>query len=404
MSSNNGHYVKKIKFTKKMKKDYTLLIPEMAPLHFRLIEPILSRQGFHIDLMNAEGPEVLQKGLQTVHNDTCYPAMLITGQMLTAMESGKYDPHKVAMVITQSGGGCRDSNYINIMRKAFDKAGYSYVPFVSANTWNLEFNPGINLSIRTLLLALAGLMYGDYIMILANQVRPYEVNKGETDKTVDKWIEIISEKFKKGKGFMPGNIDKTMKLIGADFAAIPIKKTPKVKVAIVGELFLKYSVPGNNHLEEFLVEQDCEFYMPSMLSFGVYKTNGALEDLRAYGGKPLKRLIMEIVMAVYFKVEDMLTAASGRLVPIATIVRPVTSCEIPDFDAMADALPVNQSAPFINRANPITSNRPCNIIQTPFPITHLYYTPFFTLISSGKSCNCIFIREQYFYLIFLHLP
>ncbi len=306
MSSNNGHYVKKIKFTKKMKKDYTLLIPEMAPLHFRLIEPILSRQGFHIDLMNAEGPEVLQKGLQTVHNDTCYPAMLITGQMLTAMESGKYDPHKVAMVITQSGGGCRDSNYINIMRKAFDKAGYSYVPFVSANTWNLEFNPGINLSIRTLLLALAGLMYGDYIMILANQVRPYEVNKGETDKTVDKWIEIISEKFKKGKGFMPGNIDKTMKLIGADFAAIPIKKTPKVKVAIVGELFLKYSVPGNNHLEEFLVEQDCEFYMPSMLSFGVYKTNGALEDLRAYGGKPLKRLIMEIVMAVYFKVEDML--------------------------------------------------------------------------------------------------
>ena len=120
-----------------MKKDYTILIPEMAPLHFRLIEPILSRQGFHIALMGAEGPDVLQKGLKYVHNDICYPALLITGQMLTAMESGEYDPDKVAMVITQSGGGCRDSNYIHLMRKAFEKAGYPNVPFISANIWGL---------------------------------------------------------------------------------------------------------------------------------------------------------------------------------------------------------------------------------------------------------------------------
>ncbi|MBQ8148056.1 MAG: 2-hydroxyacyl-CoA dehydratase [Lachnospiraceae bacterium] len=306
MENKNTHYKERVKFTLKMKKDYTILIPDMAKLHFRLIEPILSRQGFHIDLMGAEGPEVLQKGLKYVHNDICYPALLITGQMLTAMESGKYDPNKVAMVITQSGGGCRDSNYIHLMRKAFEKAGYPNVPFISANIWGMEMNSGINLSPRTLLMALAGMIYGDMLMIVSNQVRPYEINKGETDALIDRWIERLTATFKKGRGFMPKAIEKNLQAIGADFAAIPIQKVPKVKVAVVGELFLKYSVPGNNHLEEFLAEQDCEVFMPSMLGFGVYKTNGALEDLRLYGGKPFKKLIMEIVMKFLFNVEDLL--------------------------------------------------------------------------------------------------
>lgn len=306
MEKNKTHYRERVKFTLKMKKDYTILIPEMAPLHFRLIEPILSRQGFKIALMGAEGPEVLQKGLKYVHNDICYPALLITGQMLTAMESGRYDPDKVAMVITQSGGGCRDSNYIHLMRKAFEKAGYPDVPFISANIWGLEFNSGINLTPRTLLMALAGMIYGDMIMIVSNQVRPYEVNPGDTEAMIDQWIKRLTASFQKGRGFMPKAIERNLQAIGRDFAAIPVKKVPKVKVAVIGELFLKYSAPGNNHLEEFLAEQDCEVFMPSMLGFGVYKTNGALEDLRLYGGKPLKKLIMKIVMGFLFKVEDLL--------------------------------------------------------------------------------------------------
>ena len=191
-----------------MKKDYTILIPEMAPLHFRLIEPILSRQGFHIALMGAEGPDVLQKGLKYVHNDICYPALLITGQMLTAMESGEYDPDKVAMVITQSGGGCRDSNYIHLMRKAFEKAGYPNVPFISANIWGLELNSGINLTPRTLLMALAGMIYGDMLMIVSNQIRPYEIETGATDRMVDFWIEKLTAEFQKGRGFMPSKMRK----------------------------------------------------------------------------------------------------------------------------------------------------------------------------------------------------
>ena len=307
--AETGHYRERVKFTRKMKKDYTILSPSMAPIHFKILKPILLREGYKIEIMENEGPEVLQLALKYLHNDMCYPSMLTTGQMLATMKSGKYDPDKVAMIITQSGGGCRDSNYINLMRKAFEKAGYPNVPFISANIWGLELNSGALLRPDSLLMALAGLIYGDMIMIASNQVRPYEVNKGETDAMVDKWTTRIGEGFSRGRGWTVGAMKKNLRLIAEDFAAIRIEKTPKVKVAVIGELFLKYSAPGNNHLEEFLAEQDCEVYVPSILGFGIYKTNGALEDLRLYGGKPLKKLILEIAMKYMFKMEDILISA-----------------------------------------------------------------------------------------------
>ena len=304
-----GHYRERVKFTRKMKKDYTILSPSMAPIHFKILKPILQREGYKIEIMENEGPEVLQLALKYLHNDMCYPSMLTTGQMLATMKSGKYDPDKVAMIITQSGGGCRDSNYINLMRKAFEKAGYPQVPFISANIWGLELNSGAMLSPKSLMMALAGLIYGDMIMIASNQVRPYEVNKGETDAMVDKWATRMGDAFAHGRGWTVGAIKKNLKAIADDFASIKIEKTPKVKVAVIGELFLKYSAPGNNHLEDFLAEQDCEVYVPSILGFGIYKTNGALEDIRLYGGKPLKKLILEIAMRYMFKMEDILISA-----------------------------------------------------------------------------------------------
>ena len=304
-----GHYRERVKFTRKMKKDYTILSPSMAPIHFKILKPILQREGYKIEIMENEGPEVLQLALKYLHNDMCYPSMLTTGQMLSTMKSGKYDPDKVAMIITQSGGGCRDSNYINLMRKAFEKAGYPHVPFISANIWGLELNSGAMLSPVSLLMALAGLIYGDMIMIASNQVRPYEVNKGDTDAMVDKWTSFIGDRFAHGKAWTVSAMKKNLKAIADDFASIKIEKTPKVRVAVIGELFLKYSAPGNNHLEEFLAEQDCEVYVPSILGFGIYKTNGALEDLRLYGGKPLKKLILEIAMKYMFKMEDILISA-----------------------------------------------------------------------------------------------
>ena len=306
MSNQSPHFIKKIMFTKKMKKDYTILSPMMCPIHFRLLRPVFQRVGYKVDIMENEGPDVIQKGLKYVHNDICYPCSLITGQMLATMESGKYDPNKVAMIITQSGGGCRDSNYINLMRKAFERAGYPNVPFISANTWNMEYAPGIFLSPLTLLSAAAALVYGDALTLVSNQVRPYEVKKGATDELLNEWIEILGRGFSRGKGYTVASMKKTVSEICRTFSEIKVKKAKKVKVAVIGELYLKYSVPGNNHLEEFLTEQDCEYFIPTVLGFGAYKTNGALEDLRTYGGHPFKRLIMEAVMKYYFFIEDLL--------------------------------------------------------------------------------------------------
>ena len=306
---NNSHYRERVKFTRQMKKDYTILTPSMAPIHFKILRPILLREGYKIDIMENEGPEVLQLALKYINNDMCYPSMLTTGQMLATMFSGKYDPDKVAMIITQSGGGCRDSNYINLMRKAFEKAGFPNVPFISANVWFMEMNPGIRLSPAALMMAIAGLIYGDMIMICSNQIRPYEVNKGETNAMIDRWTNKIGEAFSRGRWYSVAKMKKILKEIADDFASIKIEKTPKVKVAVIGELFLKYSAPGNNHLEDFLAEQDCEVYVPSILGFGIYKTNGALEDLRLYGGNPFKKLILEVVMKYMFWMEDILISA-----------------------------------------------------------------------------------------------
>lgn len=304
--SESPHYHDYVKFTRKMKKDYTILSPMMCPIHFRLLKPVFIRQGFNVDIMENEGPDVIEKGLKYVHNDICYPCSLITGQMLATMESGKYDPKKVAMVITQSGGGCRDSNYINLMRKAFIRAGYPDVPFISANTWNLEFAPGISLSVLTLLEAAAALVYGDAITFLSNQVRPYEVNKGDTENLMNKWIDELGKAFTKRRGYTFSAMNKNLQKMCKEFSEIEIKKTPKVKVAVIGELYLKYSVPGNNHLEEFLTEQDCEYYIPTVLGFGAYKTGGALEDHKTYGGHPFRKLIMEIVMKYFYSIENLL--------------------------------------------------------------------------------------------------
>ena len=289
-----------------MKKEYTILSPMMCPIHFRLLQPVFRRQGFNVDIMENEGPDVIEKGLKYVHNDICYPCSLITGQMLATMESGKYDPKKIAMVITQSGGGCRDSNYINLMRKAFIRAGYPDVPFISANVWNLEFSPGLNLHPVTMLEAVAALVYGDALTLLTNQIRPYEVKKGDTDRLMDKWIEKLGERFTHLHGFTFSAMKKNLRAMLKEFSEIEIKKVPKVKVAVIGELYLKYSVPGNNHLEEFLTEQDCEYYIPTVVGFGAYKTNGALEDHRNFGGHPIRRVIMEVVMKYIFMVENLM--------------------------------------------------------------------------------------------------
>lgn len=286
----------RVLFTKEMKKDYTILIPDMLPVHFRLLRTIFTQNGYKVALLKNTGRKVVDTGLKYVHNDTCYPALLVIGQMISALQSGKYDVNKTALIITQTGGGCRASNYIHLLRKALAKAGLSQVPVISLNVSGLESNPGFKLTVEMIYQAFIGLAYGDLFMLLKNQTRSYEVNKGDADKVIDKWCKILSKQFRQRKGYTPKGVEKNMKAIVEDFAKIPLSGKKKTKVGIVGEIYVKYSSMANNDLEEFLVSQDCEVMVPGVMGFMMFKVDNRIEDINLYGGNPAKKKVCQALM------------------------------------------------------------------------------------------------------------
>ena len=296
-------------FTKEMKKEYTILCPSMAPIHFQLIVNVLNNCGYHIELLTNEGPNVVQEGLKYVHNDTCYPALLVIGQFIDALHSGKYDPDHTALIITQTGGGCRASNYIHLLRKALKKAGLEKIPVVSLNMSGLEKNPGFHITLPMLRKFIAAMVYGDALMLLYNQTEAYEIHKGESTKMVDKWINDLTEQFNHGKGLSLKELTQILNQIVKDFAGIPVNKVPKIKVGVVGEIYVKYAALGNNHLEDFLREQDCEVNVPGLLNFALFKVDNRLEDIKLYGGNPAKFTIVTALMNYLLKMQNILIAA-----------------------------------------------------------------------------------------------
>lgn len=283
----------RILFTKEMKREYKILIPNMLPIHFELIKNILEEEGYDCDLLSSNGTNVVKMGLQNVHNDTCYPCLLVVGQFIDALESGKYDVNKTALFITQTGGGCRASNYIHLLRKALIKAGYPQVPVISVNLAGLEKNPGFKLRIPLIKKMASALMYGDMLMLLSNQVRPYEKNKGDTKKMTSYWVKKMADQYKNSTGFGKKIMAKNFNSIVKDYANIPIEKTKKIKVGIVGEIYVKYSPLANNNLAEFLYNEDVEIVVPGIMDFIIFKVDNRIVDIDLYGGSKLKRLICD---------------------------------------------------------------------------------------------------------------
>ncbi len=290
-------------FTKEMRKNYTILIPMMAPIHFTLIKNVLHNSGYNVELLTNTGPDVVLQGLKYVHNDTCYPALLVIGQMIDALNSGKYDLDRTALIITQTGGGCRASNYIHLLRKALKKAGYGNIPVVSLNLSGLEKNSGFKLTLPMIRKMIASLIYGDALMLLSNQIRPYELNHGESDRLVESWIATLTEQYNHGKGLSVRHLKENLDQIAGEFAEIPATKRPIVKVGVVGEIYVKYSSLGNNSLEAFLAEQDCEVMVPGILGFILFKTDNRLEDISLYGGNRLKYKVVKIFMDYLVRME-----------------------------------------------------------------------------------------------------
>lgn len=295
--------IRKPEFTEEMRKEYTILVPNMLPVHWKLLEKVLRINGYNVDVLNNQGPHIAQLGLEYVHNDTCYPALLVIGQFIDALQSGRWDTHKVALMITQTGGGCRASNYIHLLRKALKKAGYDYIPVISLNLSGLEKNEGFNLSLTLIRQLLGGLAYGDLITLMANQIRPYENHKGSVDELIDVWIEELTDQFGQGKGLKLKEMKRNFQEIARQFATLNYTKSKKKRVGIVGEIYIKYASLGNNQLEEFLASQDCEVMVPGITAFILFKTDNRLEDIKLYGGSRLKFFIAKKLFDYIEKIE-----------------------------------------------------------------------------------------------------
>ena len=299
-------------FTKEMKEEYTLLVPQMLPDHFAMLVSIIRTYGYRVEMLENTGRPVIDAGQKYVHNDACYPAILVIGQLINAVQSGKYDPHKVALVITQTGGGCRASNYIHLLRKALEKAGLSFVPVISVNLSGLESNPGFKLSVGLLRKVIYAIIYGDLIMNVANQVRPYERTKGDTDAAVQQCMDFLLRDMEAGKGMTFRSMTANFDRITARFKAIPVTGEQKVRVGVVGEIYVKYAPLGNNDLANFLLSEGAEPVIPGLMDFIIFKVNNREVDVGIYGGKWVKEKFCRWLQNYLIKYQHALIDALKR--------------------------------------------------------------------------------------------
>ena len=282
-------------FTKEMKREYTLLMPQMLPVTFTMMRKVFELYGYKVDMLTTTHRGIVETGLKYVHNDTCYPALLVIGQLLEAINSGKYDKHKTGLLITQTGGGCRASNYIHLLRKALKKADMPFIPVVSVNLSGLEHNPGFGLSLPIIRRLATGMIYGDLIVWLGNQCKPYETEHGASDRLSAQWTDRLAGMFGHGQGMSKKAMRRTMDAIAADFAKIEVTgERNKTRVGIVGEIYVKYAPLGNNGLEQFLLDEGCEPVTPGLTDFMIFKINNRSVDVDLYHGNKLKKLIADV--------------------------------------------------------------------------------------------------------------
>lgn len=281
----------------------------MLPLHFTLLRDVFEQEGYRAEVLQNTGHSVVEEGLKYVHNDTCYPALLVIGQILDALKSGRYDLDHVAVAITQTGGGCRASNYIHLLRKAMIKAGFGKIPVVSLNLSGLE-RSGLVLTPSIIRKAVSAVIYGDMLMLLRNQTIAYEQNPGDTKRLTERWLSALSRQLRQHRGLGTREIRENLTAIAADFAAIPADRSVRrVKVGIVGEIYVKFSDLANNNLESFLLDQGCEVSVPGLLGFLLYCFSNVTEEGSFYGGGKLKAMVAKKALRYFCSREDLLREA-----------------------------------------------------------------------------------------------
>ncbi len=294
---DNGKYShKRAIFTKEMKQNYTIIGPQMSPIHFDLIEPVALSEGYNLKLLRTATREDIEAGLRHVNNDACYPSIITVGQLVNAVENGECDPEKTALLITQTGGGCRATNYIAFLRKALRDAGYPDIPVISVNLSGLEKNPGFKFTLSLIDKVLKVLILGDAIQNMLYRMRPYEINKGDTDRTYEKWRNIIKDTF---AGKRKYSYSRLMRDMVHDFDSIPIDEHTIIpKVGVVGEILVKFHPDANNHVVDVIESEGCEAVVPGLVDFFLYSLNTGVFKHRNLGLPKKSEIISK--MGVWF--------------------------------------------------------------------------------------------------------
>ena len=301
-----SRYAHREKFVKDMKKNYTIVGPQMSPIHMSLVEAVIRSGGYKFDILKHASRGDVETGLKYVNNDACYPAIMVVGQLIDAILEGKYDPDHVALAITQTGGMCRATNYFGLIRKALVDAGYPQIPVIAISTQGLEDNPGFKATLPLLHRAIKALILGDLLMKCLYRVRPYEVEKGSANKLYELWDAIVRETIEHHgysktaaktpsikKGYLPYNV--LAKEIVKSFDNLPLRDIPrKVRVGVVGEILVKYQPDANNHVVDVIESQDCEAVVPGIMEFMTtrpYITDWNEKNLGMGGNKTLYALM-----------------------------------------------------------------------------------------------------------------
>lgn len=254
-------------FTKEMRKKYTIIGPQMSPIHFRLLKEAFDSCGYNFEILDAVDPKAVDAGLRYVNNDACYPSILVAGQFIAALESGKYDLNKVALIITQTGGGCRATNYIGFIRRALNDAGWGQIPVLSLSAQGFEKNPGFKITLSLLHRLLMAVMVGDVLMRVLYRTRPYEAVPGSADSLYEKWTKRAEKQVQK---FSLHGYHRLLKGIVKDFDNLPLKPIKKPRVGVVGEILVKFHPTANNNIVETIEREGAECVMPDLADFFFY--------------------------------------------------------------------------------------------------------------------------------------
>ena len=272
-------------FTEKMREErYTIIAPQMAPMHFELVQATFNAHGYNFVILDNDNRSAVDMGLKCVNNDACYPSLIMVGQLLSAVKSGKYDTNKLAILMSQTGGCCRATNYISFIRRALEREGLGHIPVISLNLSKLESNPGFKLTVPMMIRGGAGLVYGDIIMKCLYRTRPYEKEKGSAEALKRKWLDECAKQIQK-KHFSVSKYIRTCKEIIRDFDNLPITNEVKPRVGIVGEILVKYMPLANGNLVEKLEEEGAEAVVPDFLDFFIYSGYGRTFRHKNLGGK-----------------------------------------------------------------------------------------------------------------------